>query len=604
MKKSVITKGIAELKKTRLSVKYSETVSDRIELSFDIGMDEDDYVFFPAAVYGGNKGRVKYLPYPPAFDPKTERFGADMPRTITDVPRLESDGSGAVELTAGDVSVPCVGVFRRAQRRAYFVWTVQQAHGENLGLAYEGGSITLSCPARRRKVYTMCRLADAQPKTSVFRAGEQVDIPYRYRSYPCESIEEFFRLFLRGRTCMGLPVSPPLRLPRREIVQTVLRVYDEKKWCEELSVYTAAESFRTNKFSCWQSGWIGGVIAAYAMLALGNKKQRDRGRRTLDFLFSLQTEAGLFYHGCDVRGERYGSGFCEGTERWLLARVAGDILLYALKAVNLLSARGENCAGYDERLRRFADALCGIFERYGQFGYVFDCETAEIAVYGSTSGAVIPAALCAAYARYQNERYLSVACKSAQAMYERDALAGYTCGGPGDILQNTDAESACGLLESMVSLYETTGDAAWLGRARHAAAIAISWVVPYDYAFPAGSTFGRMGMHTAGTVFANVQNKHSAPGFCTYSGDALRRLSAYTGDKMYEKVYRSVAAALPQYLSTAARPIYVRGAGRDLPAGFINERVNMSDWEGAENVGEVFYGSCWSELTLLLTLIR
>ena len=604
MRKTVTTQGKAELQTSLLRVQYTKTVTDRIELSFDVGMDANDYVFFPAAVYGGNKGEVRYVPYPPAFDPKTERFGRDMPRAITDVPHLENDNTGAVELTAGDVSVPCVGVFRPACKRAYFVWTVQQAHGENLGLAYEGGVITLSCPARRRKVYTMCNLTDVQPKTSVFCAGEQVDIPFKYRSYPCADLEEFFRLFVRGRSCMGLPASPPLRLPRGEIVRTILRAYDRDKWCSELSVYTAAESFRTSKFSCWQAGWVGGTIAAYAMIALGNAKQRARGRSMLDFLFSGQTEAGLFYHGCDRHGERFGSGFCEGTERWLLARVAGDILLYALKAVGLLSARGEDCAGYDAHLRRFADALCGIYERFGQFGYVFDCETANIAVYGSTSGAVIPAALCAAYARYKIERYLSVACASAKEMYERDALSGYTCGGPGDILQGTDSESAFGLLESMVSLYETTGDAAWLGRARHAAALVISWVVPYDYVFPAESTFGRMGMHTAGTVFANVQNKHSAPGFCTFSGDALRRLSAYTGDKRYEKVYRSVAAALPQYLSTEARPVHVRGDGRDLPAGFINERVNMSDWEGAENVGEVFYGSCWSELSLLLTLIR
>ena len=55
-----------------------------------------------------------------------------MPITITDVPRLNADGSGAVELTTGDVSVPCIGVYRRGEGKAYFLWTVQQIQGVNL----------------------------------------------------------------------------------------------------------------------------------------------------------------------------------------------------------------------------------------------------------------------------------------------------------------------------------------------------------------------------------------------------------------------------------------------------------------------------------------
>ena len=34
----------------------------------------------------------------------------------------------------------------------------------------------------------------------------------------------------------------------------------------------------------------------------------------------------------------------------------------------------------------------------------------------------------------------------------------------------------------------------------------------------------------------------------------------------------------------------------------MNERVNMSDWEGASNIGGVFYGSCWCETSAMLTI--
>ena len=39
-----------------------------------------------------------------------------------------------------------------------------------------------------------------------------------------------------------------------------------------------------------------------------------------------------------------------------------------------------------------------------------------------------------------------------------------------------------------------------------------------------------------------------------------------------------------------------------MPPGWICERVNMSDW--LEPVGEIFRGSCWCEVSLLLTALE
>jgi hypothetical protein len=36
-----------------------------------------------------------------------------------------------------------------------------------------------------------------------------------------------------------------------------------------------------------------------------------------------------------------------------------------------------------------------------------------------------------------------------------------------------------------------------------------------------------------------------------------------------------------------------------MPVGWVNERVEMSDW--LEPVGEIFYGSCWCEVSNMLT---
>ena len=121
---------------------------------------------------------------------------------------------------------------------------------------------------------------------------------------------------------------------------------------------------------------------------------------------------------------------------------------------------------------------------------------------------------------------------------------------------------------------------------------------------------------TVGSVFANIQNKHSAPGICTLSGDSLYKLWQWTEDELYLELLKDIALPLGQYISMDDDPIYdwnISPEDRDsgdpakmekhrMPQGFINERVNMSDWEGDDHIGGVFHGSCWSETSNLLTL--
>jgi hypothetical protein len=54
-------------------------------------------------------------------------------------------------------------------------------------------------------------------------------------------------------------------------------------------------------------------------------------------------------------------------------------------------------------------------------------------------------------------------------------------------------------------------------------------------------------------------------------------------------------------VSRADRPIH-DPSGRPLPPGWINERVNTSDWD--DNVGGVFHGSTWSEVALMLMAVE
>ena len=118
--------------------------------------DKDAFVFIPACCYGGNQFPVLKYGYPPMFRPGDAALS--MPVTITDVPRLAPDGSGKIEVTVGDAATPCIGVFSPGEKRGLLVFTPQQIRGQNIGLAYEGGNIRLTWPARREQHYRICRM--------------------------------------------------------------------------------------------------------------------------------------------------------------------------------------------------------------------------------------------------------------------------------------------------------------------------------------------------------------------------------------------------------------------------------------------------------------
>lgn len=115
-----------------------------MELTYHLSFaaEGSEYIFFPACCYDGNRFDVMKKMYPPLF--AAEEAKIDMPVTITDVPRLEKDGSGILEVTTGDVSVPCVGIYSRKEGKAVLIYTIQQIDGINLGLAYEKGKIHIS----------------------------------------------------------------------------------------------------------------------------------------------------------------------------------------------------------------------------------------------------------------------------------------------------------------------------------------------------------------------------------------------------------------------------------------------------------------------------
>ena len=590
--------------------------NEYLELSYtpDIAITGEEYVLFPACAYKGNQFKSVKRNYPPVFT--AEEASADMEVTITDVPRLNKDGSGSIQVTTGDVSVPCVAVFSEKEKKAVLVYTIQEIGGVNLGLSYEEGKIGITYPHMRKKeIYRWPFMRERKDMGMNFKKGQVFEIPYKIIEKPCEDMKGFYRLFFENRKCMGLPCDRAQVIPFEEQARIQIDKFNQMNWREEGGFYGVGTVEESGQM--WQLGWVGGGMSSYALMKLGGELEWSRGMRTLEHVFKTQLESGLFIDECDSAGKEAEKGNGAGRNIHAIRR-SGDILYFLFKHFGLMKEKGfEIPQHFLVGTKRLADVLVEIWERCGQFGQFVNRETAEIIVGGSTSGSMIPGALAVASQFFGEEVYLKTARESAEMFYQNDAVKGYTTGGPAEILQCPDSESAFALLESYVALYEVTKEEKWLDYAVYMADFCSSWVVAYNYRFPEGSEFARLDMKTTGSVFANAQNKHSAPGPCTLSGDSLYKVYQWTKDPLYLELAKDAALTISQYMSTDKRPIYswdvpkdasllnddsIKAEREKLPQGFICERVNMSDWESERCIGGVFNGSSWPETSNLLVL--
>jgi len=573
----------------------------------------DTYIMVPACAYNGNRFETVMRTYPPMFT--EEELGVDVPVRMTCVPHLEREGDSFMDVTTGDLAVPCVCVLNKALGEAFMVFFDQGAHGLNHGVSLEQCGdmlkIELRAPAKRRVVYRWYDMIpsvrenpDADQPLSV-DAGDETVIPHRIYTFPCADIPALYRAFFEKRHTLyqsgahaNLPFSAYWDMAEEQLVTTH---YEEKE-----KFITLDNVAHASHYGFWQCGWVGGGMNTYPMICEGGELARTRAIETLEFAARYQSQKGWFY-GIVNNGKIYHDCFkhYEGKYNMILIRKHADLVYFMAKQIIALDKMGVAVPdSVRKSLRMGADALVKVWKKYGQMGQFINAETGEIVVGGSTSGAITPAALAAAAVAAGCDCYRQYAREIGQYYYDTATAVGVTTGGPGEILQAPDSESAAALLESYVALYEQDDDKKWLGYACDAAHQVSSWVVSYDYRFPPESRFGRMGIRSAGSVWANVQNKHSAPGMCTLSAVTLLKLYRATGDEMYLELMRQIAHFIPQVASYPQRPM-ITADGRTMDPSGICERVNLSDWETAEGVGDSIFGSSsWPEVSLMLTWLE
>jgi hypothetical protein len=575
-----------------------------------------NYVLMPAAVYNGNRFEARIMGYPPQLC-NADDLKADIPVIISDVPRLNiHEGASEIQMLTRDMSTPAIGFFNNSKKKGFWLLTEQATVWGDSGIAITENSdrskaeITVSAPGVRNDYrYTICNTKlKSDDRGACFKKGDAVNLRIRLYFFDCPDIAALFDYFVNIRKDITGEVILHHQIPFSSVWAIQETKYNEQNWEKEHGYYSIG--MRENIYQDWQIGWIGGGIASYPLMFEGSALSKDRALRNLDFIFNGGQDSSGFFFGCGENGKWYGDCYSDPEKKWHLIRKSADALYFLIKQFMFLKKQEPGFKipeKWSEGARKCTDAFVRLWERYGQFGQFVDTGSGDIIVGGSACGGIAPAGLALASEFFGSEAYLEVACQVAAYYYESFIKKGYTTGGPGEILQCPDSESVFGLLESYVVLYEITGDHSWIDKAKDTANQCMTWCVSYDYIFPKNSTFGKLDMHTAGSVYANVQNKHSAPGICTLSGDSLFKLFRATGDKKYLEQIAETAHNLPQYLSRDDRPILSKndnigvgdGSFRNMPAGWMCERVNMSDW--LEPIGEIFYGSCWCEVSSMLT---
>jgi len=576
----------------------------------------DPYVLVPGAVYAGNRFPAEPTGYPPLIVDR-ERMGPDFPITITDVPRLlppGEAGDSGFHLLAGDCSIPAAGFFFPETATGLLVLVEPDAGHGPVGIGFRENRpdrqaiLRISSPGvRDGRVYTTCNRSGAPSpdRGAGMGPGDELRLELVLCAFPCPDVPALFRRLRQVRMRFGTDVPPDATIPFSAAWAIQEACYNRERWDEKGAYYFSFLKDYMPEIMDFQLGWIGGLQCTRALLLEGGELSRERSLRNLDMVFRNATAASGFLYGAGREGRFYGDGLWAFPWPYGMhsVRRSGDALYFLVRQVRSLERRDPSFrtpAHWRDGIRRLARAFVRLWEQSGQIGQVVEVETGRLLIGGSSAGAIVPAGLVLASGYLGEPDLLAAAEAIGEHLYRHGTARGLTTGGPIEILQCPDSESAYALVESFLALHEATGRPDWLARAVEAADQFASWCVPYDFRWPRGTEFGRLGLRSTDTVVANVQNKHGAPGICTFSGDALFRLFRATGDPDWLDLLRDIAHGLPQYLSRADRPIHDWN-GHPLPDGWMCERVNLSDWEGPDRIGGVFSCPCWCEVSNMLS---
>lgn len=534
----------------------------------------DNYVMIPASVYNGNRQRIVNRGYATGLDPADYR-NPELALTSNPIPQLSPDfgAPSMVEVSVCNAATPAIILHDRATRTGHIFLTDQGiVSGDSIidySLIIEEtpdrsmASIVIGAPGVRERKAQFIGFTDSPDRGMDFMPGDTMSVTLTHLSFPApEGVTSTLARFMENRKSVARGRAPRNLMP----MSKVLEIMDSNIDGRYLIASDSVAFYRPEEADWMAYGWIGGLINTYPMLALGDAEHRGRVASTFDFALPRAKGASGYYYDVLLPDgtvlNRDAAAIVPGIG---LTRRNGDVLYWMVKQLDLIKDQGHGHdikSSWEDAVRNLADAFVNTWNKRGTWGNYLDVESGDVAVYRTTGGASAIAGLALASRYFNNPVYLDVAQCAARKYYDEFATVGFTSGGCGDILQNSDSETAIALCTSLVTLYEITGDNQFLKQATDLANLCATWTVSWDYILPPSTPLARLGANLTGAVWASTQNKHGAPGFCTLSGDALFKIYRATGNPLYAELLRDIIHAHAEGIQ---------------PNGRISERLTYCD---------------------------
>jgi len=579
-----------------------------VSVSFDFDKwSTDNYLLVPGVVYNGNRYHAIGNEYGPAYT-KDMFYNPDLPFTISNNPRLalSKDERSFLEIQTGNASTPAVCFYSPSLRRGFILLTDQGTQygnsGINIGESNDRtkATVQITAPCVREQAAGFGYFFPSGDKAADWKTGDELDLRFRLYTFSAKSIPDLLTRFIVERKSLSGPNHPRNLVPMSKYMELATGICSDNWITPPVGGFYAPSN--NEDFAL---GWVSGMMNTYPMLALNDKKERERVTSETDFVIKrLQGKSGYFYGGITANGTIYSDKVTSGVPQiHAMVRKNGDVLFWMVKHFMLLKEQGYvNMIKpeWEESVKRLAQAYVSTWEKYGQFGQYVDPDTGEISVFNSTAGAIIPAGLVLASEYYKEKKYLQVAIDAANYYYNRDVVKqGLTGGACADISQDADSETCYALLESFMALYYSTANREWLEKAKVQAALCSTWTLSYDAKFPPESQIARLKSNVAGAVWASIQNKHAAPGICTASGDYLFKLYRATGNRLYADLLRDIQHAHTEAVDMPNHRTTNYGFGTSM------ERIQPTDAEGKKNIGNYGYTrNSWCETDGMLMALE
>ena len=546
-----------------------------VAVAFDrSNWSSDNYVMIPASVYNGNRQRIVNRSYATGLDPADYR-NPELALTSNPIPQLSPDfgAPSMVEVSVCNAATPAIVVHERGAHTGHIFLTEQGiVSGDSIAdhtLIVEEtpdrsmASIVIGAPGVRERKAQFIGFTDSPDRGMDFNPGDTVTVSVTHLTFPDqEGVTGTLARFMATRKDVARGRDVRNLMPMSKVLEIMNGNIDGR-----FMVVSDTVSFYRPEEADWMAyGWIGGLINTYPMLALGDADHRSRVASTFDFALPQgKGKSGYYYDVLLPDGKVLNRDAAAVVPGIGLTRRNGDVLYWMVKQFDLLDCQGhgdEIKPMWRDAVKALADAFVNTWDKYGTWGNYLDVESGDVAVFRTTGGASAVGGLALASRYFDNPRYLEIAREAARRYYDEFAVVGFTSGGCGDILQNSDSETAVALCTSLMALYETTGEERYLKEATDLANLCATWTVSWDYILPPETPLAKLDAVLTGAVWASTQNKHGAPGFCTLSGDALFKIYRATGDTLYADLLRDIIHAHAEGIQ---------------PNGRITERLTYCD---------------------------